>query len=312
MTKIAKLDTKTKLEMMRREAEDAVFAEMDNQQEIEIDEKFKTEALLAIGMISAVPAIVKSVNAHLGAKHILALREFQERKLYKALGHDNFADFLTNSPCSPMTKNQYFDRLNLILKEGEETYDLLNEIGISNRDRKRLPPESVRIVGDEILVNDYAVPMGNNSEVKAVVADLIRNWGNAEKTAKTLADEKTETEKQVEALKEQVKLGVEQYEMLDRAATAQQSGTAYEQAFTKTVGALINLALAAKNATILEKEARGRGDVEMLWNQMLVVRHELYQNDFVFTVEANTDNPKISKDVMDAIAETGDFDDADE
>ncbi|MDQ3322430.1 MAG: hypothetical protein M3525_08385 [Acidobacteriota bacterium] len=184
MTKIAKLDTKTKLEMAKREAEDAVFAEMDSQAVIEIDEKFRTEALLAVGMISAVPAIVKSMTAHLGSKHILALRAFQERKFYKALGHDNFADFLNNSPHSPMTKSQYFERLNLLLREGEETYDLLNEIGISNRDRKRLPPKSVRIVEDEILVNEQSVQIGNNDELKAVVNDLISTLETAEKTVK--------------------------------------------------------------------------------------------------------------------------------
>jgi len=312
MTKLAKVTTKSKLEEAKRLAEEKVFAELDTQQEIEIDENFKREAFMAIGMIAAVPAIVKSINAHLGSKHILALREFQERKLYKGFGHDNFADFLTNSPHSPMTKNQYFDRLNLMLKEGEETYDLLNELGVSNRDRKRLPPASVRIVGDEILVNDHAVPIGNNSEAKAVVNDLIRNWSEAERNSKQLVEEKEQTAAQVEKLKQRISQGQEEFDELRRSMDAASEGTPYERALTKAVGALINLALEANKATIIERDKRGKSDLQSLWEQMKLVRHALYQDDFVFTDDVNTGNVEISNLAKKVFAADDDFGDEDE
>lgn len=310
MTKIAKIDPKEKLALAKREAEDAVFAEIDNQQEIEISENFKAEAFMAVGMLAAVPAIIKSITASLTSKRVLALREFQERKLYKALGHDNFADFLTNSPHSPMSKSQYFDRLNLLLKEGEETYDLLNELGISNKDRKRLPPDSVRVVGDEILVNNHAVQIGNNSEVKAVVNDLIRNWQSAEAESKKAAAEKEATDKQVESLREQLKVGAAEHDELRRAVDASAEGTTYERALTRGIGALIKLAMEANNLSLIETQRRGAGDLAALWQQMILVRDALQQPDFRFQVDAPNDG--VSDLAKRVFAEDDDFGDENE
>ncbi|MDQ3322431.1 MAG: hypothetical protein M3525_08390 [Acidobacteriota bacterium] len=100
--------------------------------------------------------------------------------------------------------------------------------------------------------------------------------------------------------------------MLDRSVAAAQTGTPYEQAFVRAVGALINLALAANNAPVIEKDARGRSDIETLWKQMILVRTALYQDNFAFTDDVDTSEKPISDLARKAIAESGDWDDEDE
>lgn len=313
MTKLAKIDAKQKLELAKREAEDAVFAELDHQQEIEINENFKQDAHMALGMIAAVPSVLKSINAHLSSKHLLALREFQERKFYKAFGYDNFADFLTHSPHSPMTKSKYFERLNLLLKEGEETYDLLNEIGISKSDRKRLPPNSVRIVGDEILVNDTAVPIGSSTEVKAVVNDLIRNWDTADKAEKQAIADKEKVEKEVEQLKERIAQGQDEYQELQRAFDAMNEGDPHDKALLRLIGAFVKMNEQARDLPVVEKVKRADNVLHAVWVQITILRRTYGRDNFTFEDVMNPQTPDgISDLAKHVLAEDDDFGDENE
>ena len=100
--------------------------------------------------------------------------------------------------------------------------------------------------------------------------------------------------KKFEKLESQVKTGLSEFEELRRSFDAAKTGTPYEQALVKTIGAMINLSAEARNLTLVEKEKRGRSDIKALWTQMLIVRNSLLQDDFVFTDVMNTDAPEIS------------------
>src|SRR5690242_7718311 len=97
---------------------DEAALEMHEQIEAGILQEVNNAAIEEFGVIRAVTAIGKflSANAFRG------LQQWLDQGKYKAFGYSDITHFLNECPRSPMTKNQYYDRLALIEREGDEGY----------------------------------------------------------------------------------------------------------------------------------------------------------------------------------------------
>ena len=234
-----------------------------------------------------------------------ALITFQNEKMHENLGFNRFADFLDKSDYSPMSKTDFYRRKELFESEGAEIYDAFNAIKIPMSTRKLIAQSNgadIVIEGDEILIGDERADLSDLPVIKT----LIKSLASANEK---FTENRDSQDKKIEKLESQVKTGLSEFEELRRSFDAAKTGTPYEQALVKTIGAMINLSAEARNLTLVEKEKRGRSDIKALWTQMLIVRNSLLQDDFVFTDVMNTDAPEISPLARKALSEDDDWGD---
>lgn len=156
-------------------------------------------ALVFLGGVGA----VNNLSEKLSAQTIRALEAFGESKGYEGLGYKTFADFLNESPLSPLTKGKYYERLAALETEGDSAYDLLNNLGVPLSKRKLLSDGAVQLDGDVVVVGEERVPLTDRRRVVEAF--------------KTLADEKARQAKKIEkGEKQNAKLKKERDEALQR------------------------------------------------------------------------------------------------
>jgi hypothetical protein len=200
------------------------------------------EGLKLLGAVQAGLNISRSVSARL----VRVLQEFIEAKAYEAFGRDTLTDFLNNSPHSPMSKNQYYERLEILDKEGDATFGLLNNLRIPVSARKLLSDGTVRIEGDVIRIGDETIPVSDGSRVKDVIRTLAEATAEQKQTI-------VRSQKEVTKLKKE----------LD---TAKQSGATGNSPFEH---ALLNL-LGAFTALISEVEKLPADEIEDVRSTMFI------------------------------------------
>jgi hypothetical protein len=269
----------------------------------------RDEAMRALGAIGA----VNKISNVLSAEAMRFLMKCQENKIHEALGFERFDDFLNESPHSPMTKHQFYDRKKLLEAEGDTIYEAFNQFGIPFATRKLLAQSNageIAIEGDEILIGENRANLSDLPMIKELIKTLAND--NREITLKKQADEK-----KIEDLERRIKTGQSEYEELRRAVDAQAEGTPYEQKLMKAIGAMVNLSIEANKLPLVEKERRGRGDVESLWKQMLLVRHALMQEDFALLDDkqiaaARIGDDDLAKKAFAVLSQDDDWGDEDE
>lgn len=267
-------------------------------------QKDQNEVHLAFGAIGG----LRLVSKFIGVSTIKLLQQVRDREQYKSFGFPNFKDFLEESPLARqyagISYKTFNNHENQMLAEGDELYELLNDFRIPISTRQLLAKNGeleISLDGDKLQIGEETYDL-ESTNVKDVIKDLA-------KETRRLSQSSAKSEKAIESLQDQLKTGTEEYAELQRAIDAQGSGTPYEQALVKAIGSLINLTLAAKDATVVEKSNRGREDIETLWKQMLVVRSALYQDNFAFVDDTNVTASGISKRAMQVLAENDDFGD---
>lgn len=121
-----------------------------------------------------------------GSEAMRALIRFQDEERYKALGFATMVDFLNESELSPMSKNQFYDRKGLLEKEGDQVFNLLNDLGVSVRQRKLLGRGNVQIDGETALVTlgdeELAIELTDRTRLLETLIALAD--ANADKSAK--------------------------------------------------------------------------------------------------------------------------------
>lgn len=294
--------SKTGLEKIKTEADQITTAAVI----ADYAQTNKEDVLVALGALGG----MSLVSRFIGVSKIKMLQNMRDEEKYVDFGCTNFKDFLETHPLMKRfvgISYKTFNNLeNQMKAEGEEIYELLNQCQIPLSTRQVLITNGsieISAEGDKILYGEEEISL-DSPNLKQALRDIAK-----EKTQ--LIERGEQADRIIKNLQEQVKTGTAEYEQLRRASDAQASGTPYEQALTKAVGALVNLTLAAKEATLLEKTTRGRNDMETLWKQLQVVRTALYLHDFVFEVDSNGKG-EVSDLVRDVIEETGDFEDDDE
>jgi len=261
----------------------------------------KERAYLLLGGIRAADHISKNVSS----QAIGALIEFQKTDLHEAFGFKRFADFLDNYEYSPMTKNEFYDRKKVFETEGAQLFDAFNDAKIPISTRKLLVENNdvpIYVDGDKLIVGEVETSISDNAQIKQVVQQLAAEIRGAKDVLKA-------KDTKIEKLSNQVQTGTQEYEELRRATLAANEGTPYQQALVKAVGALVNFAAVAKETPLVEKGLRGRDDLTALMAQMKLVRSALYLENFVFTDEQTPDTQDLSPLAVQAVEETGDWND---
>lgn len=162
--------------------------------------------------------VADRIAASLSSEAMRALLRFQEEERYKTLGFATMVDFLNESELSPMTKHQFYDRKALLEKEGDQVFNLLNDLGVSVRQRKLLGKGNVQIDGETVLVTtdgeETAIELTDRTRILETLTALAD--ANADKTKK-LDKQKSQLESA------DVKIG-ELYNEVDRARAAAAAG----------------------------------------------------------------------------------------
>lgn len=128
------------------------------------DNSERDSALLFLGGMRAADRIAAALSAQVMSNLIA----FEREKMHEACGFTRFAEFLDRSPYSPMTKHQFYKRREVFEREGEQVFDLMNEIGLPLARRKLLGRGQVRVEGETIVVQD------GDDEISIELADRAR------------------------------------------------------------------------------------------------------------------------------------------
>jgi hypothetical protein len=155
----------------------------------------RERALLFLGGMRAADRI----SAALSAQVMANLIAFEKERMHESMGYTRFAEFLDRSPYSPMTKHQFYKRREIFEREGEQVFDLMNDIGLPLARRKLLGRGAVRLEGETVIVLD------GEEEVTIEINDRARIL----ETLSALADANAEKARRLE-------VGREDYERLKR------------------------------------------------------------------------------------------------
>lgn len=165
----------------------------------------RERSLLLLGGMRAADRIASALSAQVMANLIA----FEKEKMHEQMGYRRFVDFLERSPYSPMTKHQFYKRREIFEREGEEVFDLMNDIGLPLARRKMLGRGQVRLEGETVIVKDGGDEVSINMDDRARILE----------TLSALADANAEKAKKLER-------GQEDYERLRRklASAAEDKG----------------------------------------------------------------------------------------
>lgn len=142
----------------------------------------RERSLLLLGGMRAADRIASALSAQVMANLIA----FEKEKMHEQMGYRRFVDFLERSPYSPMTKHQFYKRREIFEREGEEVFDLMNDIGLPLARRKMLGRGQVRLEGETVIVKDggdeVAIDMDDRARILETLSALAD--ANAEKAKK--------------------------------------------------------------------------------------------------------------------------------
>lgn len=264
-----------KIEKVKQEMEDGLQAKRDSA----LQRKQTTQAHEMFGAIRA----VHNLGKMLSAQSLHALQMFQQQKGHEEYGFSSFDEFLDGYENSPMTKNQYYDRIKLLKKEGDATFDLLNSLKISARDRKLLTTGAIQIEGDEVIIGESRANLFDTRAIKELVKELARD-------NQQLSEKQVELETKIE--KEQAK-SEELQRKLD-SGEGKPSEDPHGSLLVEVLLNLNNLRIEAKKLTIIEAEDAGRVALRSILGQVHFLI-EAYRLGDVFKFEHfETDRPRKS------------------
>ncbi len=165
----------------------------------------RNAALVQSGQRLGAIRVTQNLGQHISAQSFRALILFRDEKDFEALGFARFDDFLNQHPDSPMTKNQFYDRLNALEREGDSAFDLLNSLGIPISARKQLGDGDVRVDGETVLIGskdgEIAIPLNDGKRVTEVLRELASNNAQQKRTIDRGKKELTTAKRKIDEAK---------------------------------------------------------------------------------------------------------------
>lgn len=245
---------------------------------------------LQSAMVLGAAGTLKKLSDKFEAQTVRALIAFQEVKGYRDFGFEDFADFLDNSPYSPMSKNQFYDRKGLLESEGDLTYNLLNDLRVPVSTRKQLTAGAITLEGDMVLIGDERVPATD----AAAIREKLR----------MMAEALEEKEAIIAEQKKRLKKGEKEYKgvlkELDQARSAAipHNSTPYDHALMGVIGAFAALRIEA--AKLPPAELTGKQDYTL---QQIANQRQLLEEVFGLVAPQLTDKERAAgmKDVIDEL-----------
>jgi cell division protein FtsB len=278
--------------------DDHADAALERAQTVQDDNAVK-EAVFILGRIKQNDHIGNAIAANLSAQTILALQRFQQEKKHEALGYDTFDKFLNESPYSPMTKPQYYDRLAIVTKHGPDVADLLTSIGISMRSQKMLGKGELSIQGDRVFVGDKELEGSDTGIIKEVLTELFDE-------RRTLQAESQKKDEKIVKLESQIDQGTDEYEELRRNYDKLRTGDPYDEALAHAIYSLLDLQEQIGHLPDDQKPAKGDIAVPQLWSVIQSVKQS-YGIRFNFTEPSQISNFKSQIPASGAATDDDDF-----
>lgn len=227
--------------------------EVLNEMNVTAIERRKIDAFFLLGRITQTEYITQAIAAGLGSQAIRALHQFGEEKMYELLGYKTFAEFLDNSPHAPMTRHQFYERLKVLMSEGDALYDLLTEMGVSISTRKLLTKgeRRVEVDGDELVIGTERVPIDQNPPViRQLIKDLAAEIRDSETERERIAEKLEKAEAQNER-------GREEYNDLRRRYDLATETSEFDRCWTAVQSSLHRLGELAADLPVDERDVRG-------------------------------------------------------
>lgn len=152
---------------------------------MEGEEGARATAHQLLGAVKAAGLISRAISA----EGIRTLQAIRDEKVYLSLGCASFDEFLDKHPDSPMSYYQFHQREELLAKEGDLTFQLLNTLKVPASKRKLLKAGEVNVAGEEVEINGEKFPVKNAIDLRKLIVGIL--------------DEKAEVERR-EAAKDKV------------------------------------------------------------------------------------------------------------
>jgi hypothetical protein len=225
----------------------------------------QADGLKLLGAVQAGLNISRSVSA----RSVRVLQSFIEAKGYEALGYDNLTDFLNESPHSPLTKNQYYDRIEVLDKEGDATFDLLNNLRIPVSARKLLSASQIVIEGDLITIGEESFAASDTKRVKETLRGLAQELATSRETIQKGEKEVAKLKKKVDQAKE----------------SASHQPAPYEQALLNLLGSFTALRAELEKLTPEERQQKCDYTLDQIANQRLLLEEAFGFNGPMLTPE---------------------------
>lgn len=267
----------SKLNKKLEESKQAAEAGISESVSLMHTEQNRDRALMMFGAVGAINHIAKSLSA----QTIRGLQKMREEKIFEAFGFTRFDDFLDGYENSPMSYRQFYDREKLLEKEGDELFDVLNDLRMSHRARKLLGSGNVALEGNTVIVktmNDDGDEIEEEIQIDdktrllqtlSALADQNANLNRKTDRQKTLIDKK---DSQIEELSERIQRGA-----------GVSTGGVHIEYFMRSLSALTSLKNFIKNEmTLVEKERDGEMFLREIYAEFALIRQELGKNDLRF------------------------------
>lgn len=164
------------------------------------EERVRT-AWKLVGAATALEITGGNVARVFSAEAIRAYGRVEDENLYLEMGYPRFVDFLNSDDCF-IGKASYYERRDLLNKEGEQLYDLLNGLQVSLRKRKQIGAGNVEIDGETLLFKETneKVPLSDHKRLIEILdLTVAANAAKAKKLEKGKEDYRRLKEKFLEA-----------------------------------------------------------------------------------------------------------------
>jgi len=116
------------------------------------------------------------------ASHVMQfLMTVEDQKLYLATGDASFVDFLERSGLKK--KSSYYNHRKLLLNEGPELFDVMEQLGIPARIRRQITAGDVRLDGKDVYIGGELFDPGSPTIAKQVIEQLVKEKIKAEEDA---------------------------------------------------------------------------------------------------------------------------------
>ncbi|MBS1793382.1 MAG: hypothetical protein JSS81_05985 [Acidobacteria bacterium] len=216
----------------------------------------KERALVMIGAIGA----VNHIAAALSAQTMRGLQKIRDEKIFESLGFNRFDDFLNDSDLSPMTYRQFIDREKLLENEGDELFDVLNTLRMSQKQRRLLGSGNVQIDESKQTV---LIITGENLE-EDVEEISINDRTRLLQTLSALADQAAVLNQKTIRQKTQIERGERQVEELRKKLDDAQNKPGKVSLFDMTMS--ITLSIDAMAELVKKSSEIDKANGELLLN----------------------------------------------
>lgn len=206
---------------------------------------------------------VKRLSETFNSQFLRGVQAIENENLYLDMGFGRFVDFLSSEE-SPIGKTAFYDRLKLLESEGEQVFDLLNEVGVAASTRKLLAAgnyEPAVVEGGKLKIGEREADITDVKSIKTIIDLYADDCRRLREENKKQADRIEKGKGDYDRLKQRLTESEESISMVDY------SKNPIEKSNSIALGGLAVLADELQNATLVECNNFVEGSLRLLATQ---------------------------------------------